>query len=445
MRFLPNFQPLRVLLGLGGTVGLGVLFVGHPESAPESIGRLAPVYAVAAERVEVHTLKHGETLGEVLDTSLAPTEQASLLMTFQERASARRLDVGTQVSLRYRTSDGWLRGVDVGLNPDSTIAMTRNEFGWSSAISVTPLWTDTLFLAAPIERTLWQAVQEHPSLEGMTAFERAILFDRLEEVYEYQIDFSTQIQSGDYVRFAVERRVRPDGSMHSSGRVLAAELVNSGKSFHAVWFVPTEGGTGSYYDLNGKSLRRLFLVSPVQFRYISSRFSNARRHPILGTWRAHRGIDYAASSGTPVRATADGVIVSRGRSGNYGNLVEIRHTNGYSTRYAHLQGFASGQSSGARVLQGQVIGYVGMTGLATGPHLHYEMLQRGTHINPQSVQSSQISGGDPIPAAAFDRWSGEMVQRLALLEALPGPAESRYASHVSGARPDSVISANARR
>jgi murein DD-endopeptidase MepM/ murein hydrolase activator NlpD len=362
-------------------------------------------------------------------------------MAFQERASARRLGVGTEVSLRYRTSDGWLRGVDVSLNADSTVSLSRGEFGWSSAIAVTPLWADTLFLAGPIDGSLWNAVVDHPALEGVSPADRASLMWHLQRVYEYQIDFSRQIQPGDYYRFAFERRMRPDGTMHSSGAIVAAELVNSGKSFHAIRFAADEGGQASYYDLDGNSLRRFFLVSPVEFRYISSRFSTARRHPILGTWRAHRGVDYAASQGTPVRATGDGVIVTRGRSGNYGNLVEIRHPNGYNTRYAHLRGFASGQATGRPVKQGDVIGFVGMTGLATGPHLHYEMIQRGQHIDPLNLN---LPTGDPVPAHALDRWSSAMVQQLALLELLPGSENVRFASHVAGARPDSVLSANAR-
>jgi murein DD-endopeptidase MepM/ murein hydrolase activator NlpD len=441
MRSILPAQPLRVLLGLSGGVGLAVLFLGHPEAEPLTVGRLAPVYASPAERAEVLTLQMGQTLGELLSGPLDRGQQMELLSVFQERASVRRLDIGTEVTLRYRNSDGWLRGVDVGLNADSAVRMTRDARGWRSQVAVTPLWSDTLYLSGPIESSLWSAVIGHPALEEVPPQERAILFDQLESVYEYQIDFMTQIQAGDYYRFAVERKLRPDGSMHSSGRIIAAELVNSGKSHYAIWFVPGEGGLGSYYDLDGKSLRGLFLISPVQFRYISSRFTNARRHPILGTWRAHRGVDYAANSGTPVRATADGVIVQRGRSGNYGNLVEIRHANGYTTRYAHLQGFAAGQSMGSRVTQSQTIGYVGMTGLATGPHLHYEMLRSGSHINPLSVSRPT---GAPIPTSQLDRWSTEMVHRVELLEVLPGANDVRFASHVAGARPDSVLRAQAK-
>jgi murein DD-endopeptidase MepM/ murein hydrolase activator NlpD len=438
MRLFPQIQPLRVLLGLGGGVGLAVLFLGHPEAAPLTVGRLSPVYAKPAERAEVHALKLGETLGGLLSGPLDVAQQQALLMVFQERASVRRLDVGTEVTFRYRNSDGWLRGVDIGLNPDSTIRMTRDVAGWRSEIAVTPLWSDTLFLAGPIEDAVWQAVVGHPALENVSPADRMRLITDFERIFEYQLDFYTQIQRGDYYRFAYERKLRPDGSMHPSGRVVSAELVNAGKSYHAIWFDVDGNGVGSYYDLEGRSLRRAFLTRPLEFRYISSRFTNARRHPILGTWRAHRGVDYAASSGTPVRATADGVIVTRGRSGNYGNLVEIKHPNGYSTRYAHLQNFASGLSVGSRVSQSQIIGYVGMTGLATGPHLHYEMLQRGTQINPLNVK---LPSGDPIPATAMDRWSGALVQRLALLEVLPGPDNVRFASHIAGARPNSNVQA----
>ena len=224
------------------------------------------------------------------------------------------------------------------------------------------------------------------------------------------------------VRAAFEREVRPDGSMRA-GRLLAAEFVNSGTPYHAIYFDPNGDGQGSYFDLEGESVRRAFLLKPLSYRRISGRFVNSRRHPVLNTIRAHRGIDYAADSGTPIMATSDGVVVHRGVKGSFGNTVEIRHPNGWITRYAHLRGFRSGVNLGTRVRQSDIIGYVGMTGLASGPHLHYEMLQHGRQFDPLSVD---LPAGDPVPSDDMRRWDREMSGRVALLESIPrsGPVRT---------------------
>jgi murein DD-endopeptidase MepM/ murein hydrolase activator NlpD len=425
MRLIPSFRYMPVLLGAGGGLGLTFLLIGHPAAPPAEVGELPALYAAPAERMEVRHLGSGQTLGGVLSPTLVGAEQQAALMAFQELASPRRLATGTEVTFRQRARDGWIRGVDVTLNADSTVRLTRDDFGWHSSVIVTPLATDTISAAGSIQQSLYAAMLDNPSLTGLPEADRLELIFALDKVFQWQIDFSRQIQPGDYYRFAVERKVRPDGSMHSE-RIVAAELVNKGRSFHAIWFDPEGDGVGSYYDMEGKSVRAAFLRKPLEFRRISSVFSNGRLHPILRTWRAHRGVDYAAATGTPVQATANGTITVRGVSGGYGNLVEIRHQNGFTTRYGHLSRFASGFRVGSPVRQGDVIGFVGMTGLATGPHLHYEMLRSGRHIDPLSADLP--SGGEPVPAHATERWTLEMVDRVALLEVLPGPDEVRYAT-----------------
>jgi len=288
----------------------------------------------------------------------------------------------------------------------------------------TPTFVDTLFASGEIETVLWTSVIRNPALAGLPVSDRSRLIDHLDRVFQWQVDFSRQIRVGDTYRFAFEREVRPDGSMRA-GRLLAAELVNSGAAFHAVWFDPNDDGEGSYYDLEGNSVRRAFLLKPLEYRRISSRFSSGRLHPVLNRWRAHRGVDYAADAGTPVMATSDGVVIHRGPKGDLGNAVEIRHPNGFVTRYGHLRGFRSGVGVGSRVRQGEIVGYVGMTGLATGPHLHYEMLRGGKHMDPLSVD---LPAGDPVPSEDLTRWRAESGARLALLELIPGAGPVRTAS-----------------
>ena len=207
-----------------------------------------------------------------------------------------------------------------------------------------------------------------------------------------------------------------------AGRLLAAEMVNRGTPYYALWFDPNGDGDGSYYDLEGNSVRRSFLLKPLTYRRISSTFTNSRFHPILKTWRAHRGIDYAADRGTDIMATSDGVVIHRGAKGTFGNTVEIRHNNGFITRYAHMSRFEPGVNLGTRVRQSDIIGHVGMTGLAGGPHLHYEILSDGRQIDPLSID---LPPGDPVPSEDRLRWQFEMTIRVALLEAIPGAGPVR--------------------
>jgi murein DD-endopeptidase MepM/ murein hydrolase activator NlpD len=201
-----------------------------------------------------------------------------------------------------------------------------------------------------------------------------------------------------------------------AGHQEAAELINSGTPYEAIWFEPSGDGRGSYYDNEGKSVRRAFLLKPLEFRRISSRYANSRFHPILKTWRAHRGIDYAASTGTEIQATGDGVVTSRGPLGALGNAVVIRHPNGFVTRYGHMSRFEPKVRVGTRVRQGDVIGYVGATGLATAPHLHYELWKSGRPVDPLAID---MPPGDPVSPTDRLRWEAESAARLALLGRVP--------------------------
>ena len=378
-------------------------------------GMIDVQWAEPAEDVQVIELERGRTLGGVLDEGGLPaTDQQSFLLAFSEHASPRRIRDGTELTFRRARADGGLRRIEIELSPDETVRLSARGTEWDSELIETPVWFDTLFAAGRIEDVLWNAVAGNSALSAMEPPDRARLIHGLDQVFQWQVDFSRQIQPGDFYRFAFERQVRPDGTMRSA-RLLAAELINSGTALKAIYFDPSGDGKGSYFDAEGRSVRRAFLTKPLEFRRISGRFSN-RYHPVLKRWRAHRGVDYAANSGTPVMATSDGVITRRGRWGSYGNMVEVQHTNGFSTRYAHFSRFAAGQSTGTRVAQGEVIGYVGMTGLATGPHLHYEMLRRDRHIDPLSVD---LPAGDPVPEEAWDLWQSARTQHLALIDHLP--------------------------
>ena len=409
MRLSPK-RSLRAALLASGVLGLGALVVS-PAPVPD-IGGLQAVFAEPAELAEVRALGRGQTLGGVLADAVDYREHHVLLMAFEEQATPRRMQIGTEITLRFRRADHWLRGVDVALNADSTVRLTRDEVGWRSAVVQTPTWTDTIYAAGEIQDVLWNAVVQSDALDAMPIRDRVQLIHHLDQVFQWEIDFSRQIWRGDQYRFAFERQVRPDGSMRS-GHLIAAELINRGTSYQALWFEPTGENQGGYFSPDGKSVRRAFLLKPLEFRRISSRFTNSRFHPILKTWRSHRGVDYAAASGTEVMATADGVVTHRGRLGALGNAVAIRHPNGFTTRYGHMSRFNASVRTGTRVRQGDVIGYVGMTGLATGPHLHYELWRSGQPTDPLGVD---LPPGDPVATMDRARWEAESALRVALLD-----------------------------
>ncbi len=362
-------------------------------------------------------MSSGTNLGRILwAAGLEPAEHHNLLLAFAEQANPRRMRSGTEVRIRRRGDGERLTHVEVDLDRDRTVHLERAGGGWRSYTVTVATTTDTVLAAGEIESSLWSAVTSLAELGSAPSGDRDRMVARLDLVFQWQIDLSRQLRAGDAFRFAFERQRRPDGSMRT-GRLLAAELVNDGRSLHAVWFRPEGEDFGDWYDLEGRSVRRAFLKKPLRLAYISSRFSNRRFHPILRVWRAHRGVDYAADSGSPVEATGQGVVARREVSDSYGRFIDLRHANGYLTRYAHLRAWASGTAPGASVAQGQVIGYVGMTGMATGPHLHYEMHRDGRPIDPLAVD---LPAGDSVPSADRERWRRERDERAGLLLRLVG-------------------------
>lgn len=274
----------------------------------------------------------------------------------------------------------------------------------------------------PYIKSLDQAVlrgtisEEHSSLVSAIndGGERVMLAIRMTEVFSGEIDFNNDLRRGDRFEVLFEKYFRED-EFSGYGNVIAVEFQNDGRIIRAFRFhVPGEA-EAQYFDTEGRSLRRLFLRSPFKFEpRITSGFSYRRLHPILGGHRPHLGVDYGAPTGTPVIAVANGMVVSAGRSGGSGNMVRLRHTNGYETYYLHLSAFGSGIRKGVRVSQGQVIGRVGATGLATGPHLDYRMRKQGEFVNPL-LEHRKLPPGDPVPdqhLSAFHEVRAGVVARL---------------------------------
>ena len=309
-------------------------------------------------------------------------------------------DDGDLLALRYLTRDGELLEIDQGAD------------GAYHAQTIPPPYATRVQLrSGEIRTSLFGAADAAGLPDAVTM--------QLADIFSGDIDFFHDLRRGD--RFTVAYEVLElDGEPIRIGRVLAAEFVNKGVAYRAFHFgeAQDDGPAGGYYAEDGKNLRRAFLRSPMEFSRITSHFSLSRFHPIMQTWRAHKGIDFGAPTGTPVRATGDGTVEFSGRQGGYGNFILLRHQGAYSTAYGHLSRFAAGLRRGTHVHQGQVIGYVGQTGWATGPHLHYEFRISNVQRNPLSVA---LPTALPIPQdklAAFRAATTPLSAQLALARGL---------------------------
>ncbi len=368
-----------------------------------------PILVTADLFTETHdTLRRGETLSElfarhgVQDLDLSAVRRSGVL-------DPRRLRAGLVFAFRREPPDSPPTRITVRTTPAQRVSFHRVDQGWDAEVEPIAWHPERIRLHGAIDNSLYEALDAQVGDDVLQAGERVRLAWDLADIYAWQVDFTRDIQAGDRFEVVIERLVSEEGEVRF-GRVLASDLTMSGKSMTAFYF--ERGGRTAFFDEKGNSLRRAFLRAPVQFRRISSSFARARRHPVLGITRRHQGTDYAADPGTPVMAAGDGVVLRAGRAGGYGNLIELRHRNGITTRYGHLRGFARGVRAGARVTQGQTIGYVGATGLASGPHLHYEF-----RVNGVAKDSRRVNLGHGAPIGAGDRPAFEQ-QRDSLLPLL---------------------------
>lgn len=423
-------KPIKAVpLVLIGALSVGAMAVMQPRSPmtdPADAPTLQPVVVPAPEHVETIVIRRGETLSGVLArASIMGTDLAEVLLVSSEHINPRRVTSGAEVTVRKWTANGAPRSVEMRVNADTTVVIARNEIGWSSKLQVTPVIVDTVYVAGEIDAgtTLYESLVLDETI-NLPAAERVQLASELGSIYAYTIDFSREIQPGDSYQIAYEREARPDGTARSR-RILIGEVVNQGKSYSAIYF--KRGSIDGYYGADGKSLRLGFRRNPLDFMRVTSTFAAKRYHPILGIYRAHLGTDYGAAHGTPVYAVADGTIAGAGRDGGYGNVVTIRHHSGYTSRYAHLSRFGSKVRPGVRVKQNDVIGYVGATGLATGPHLHYELRLNGRAVNSRTVK---LPGAPPMPADYRAEFRKLATERVALLEqALTQPRLAKVRSN----------------
>ena len=384
---------------------------------------MAAVPAAPAWHERSDTLHAGETLSGLLARGGIGSEGIVHVLRAATGLDARRARAGMPVSLRTFGDDSIPSEVVFHLAIDRLIRVSRSgDSIWTGAEETLPWHVDTLTASGTVHANLYQALDDSAS-ELLPANARAELAWSLGDIYEYKADMSRDLRDGDHFEVLFERKEGPGGIVRI-GDVLAVRFALSGKEVDAVRY-EASSGRAEYFDADGHSMRSAFLRAPLSFRRISSVFGR-RKHPILGTWRSHKGTDYAANSGTPVRAIGDGIVIFAGKKGGYGNAIDIRHPNGYVTRYGHMRGFAKGIHSGTRVSIGQTIGYVGMTGLATGPHLHFEVIVNGVQRDPRAALRDKA--GLPIPAAEKARFDTMRVTLLAQLDARIQVGSQRMAS-----------------
>ena len=323
-----------------------------------------------------HTIKSGENLAIIF--SKLGLSKATLHRIIQTDRLTRELNSirpGQKLKILTDTR-GELVELLLEKNRLQTIVVSKSDSGFTSKKVNKQTQIEIAYAHGVIKNSLY--------VDAKKAGLSNKLIMQLANIFAWDIDFALSLRVGDQFTI-IYNKILLNGELFDTGKILAAEFENRGISHQALLYA-TPGGRSEYYSPEGKSLRKAFLRSPVDFARISSRFNLRRRHPILNRIRAHKGVDYAAGTGTPVRATGDGKIVYRGRKGGYGRTVIIRHAEKYSTLYAHLSRYNSKRKTGARVKQGQIIGYVGKSGLATGPHLHYEFRVNGIHKNPLTIK-----------------------------------------------------------
>lgn len=326
-------------------------------------------------------IKSGDTLDKLFRSHHLNLGDLSSIARLEEaRAQLRRIQPGDIFEITH--ADGQLISMYSVLDLTSALLVERGDAGYSATIVERPIEKRKRMAYGVIQTSLYES--------GADAGLSDKLIMNLAGIFAWDIDFVLDIRSGDnyYVQW---EEIWQDGEFVTDGEIIAAEFNNNGRTNRAIRFVD-ETGHSDYFTPDGHSVRKAFLRSPVDFR-VSSPFNPNRRHPVLKTVRPHRGVDYAAPHGTPIKAAGDGKVIFRGKKSGYGNVVILQHGGNITTLYAHMSRFASKAGNGARVRQGQTIGYVGATGLVTGAHLHYEYRLNGVHRNPRTVELPQA---DPI-------------------------------------------------
>lgn len=366
--------------------------------APEPLA-LAPS---PQPKIFIHTIKSGENLSNIFSKfNFSKTDLFNITHANKYGKQFALISANKKLTISVDT-DGQLQQLSYQKNSVNALVATRSDHKFQVEIVSKPIRKVVTSTQVSINSSLF--------IDGKTAglSDRTIM--QLADIFAWDIDFVLNLRKGDYFTVVYEKQYVEEQEI-GLGHIMAAEFINRGRSYTAVRFEHKQG-QASYYTPTGKSMRKTFLRTPVEFARISSYFNLKRKHPILNRIRAHKGVDYAARTGTPIKATGDGKIIYRGRKGGYGKAVVVQHGLKYSTLYAHMSRYQKRQRVGSRVKQGQIIGYVGKSGLATGPHLHYEFRVNGTHRNPLTVKLAHSKSIKKSLLAKFKEQTHPLVAQL---------------------------------
>ena len=349
-------------------------------------------------------VKTGDTLGSIFARAgLGPTTTHAVVNLNKQTRQLTHIRPGEKLAL-LKDGDDQLNQLKYMPDVTKTLVIKRLEDkSYSSEMVHHPLEPIPTYKSGIIDSSLFLAAEKYGVPDNIIM--------ELAGIFGWDIDFALDIRKGDSFS-VVYNELYKDGVKIRNGRILAAEFTNQNKKYQAVYYTDPKDESG-YYTPDGKSMRKAFLRSPVTFSRISSRFSLKRWHPVLSRWRSHKGVDYAASRGTPIRASGDGKVKFVGTKGGYGKVIFLQHGGKYTTVYGHMSRFAKGVRNGKRIKQGQIIGYVGSTGLASGPHLHYEFRVNGSHRNPLTVK---LPAAEPINKAYMNHFRKEIKTNLSLLQ-----------------------------
>lgn len=391
-------------------IGLGAVLARQFYSRPRPVAH-DPVYRdlKLAEAAEMNLrIGSGDFFAAVLERAgVAAPEAARLIADIRPAYDLASIRSGRTLTLFFE--GGKLRNFIYPIDRDTYLEAERDGRGkFSGRVMAVPYQTRREVARITIENSLYESTA--------ASGEKLELFEPLSQIFEYDVDFNRDIQPGDSLTAVLDKKYL-NGKLAGYGDILAAELVNNGKAIRIVRY-PSPAGHSGYYHPDGRSTKRQFLRCPLPFIRVTSRFG-MRQHPVLAFSARHNGTDFAAPYGTPVRATASGVVTARGRDDGRGNYVAIRHANGFASNYYHLQRIAAGLSAGQRLEQGRVIGFVGSSGLSTGPHLHYGLRKNGAFLNPLRLQSPSVA---PLPESAMADFRNYCAAVCRPLQSMPEPA-----------------------
>lgn len=395
---------LAVLSGVPVTLASGDLLADEHEKSRGVAESGSPVPGDDGAKVR-HLVSDGETLVGILAEHGLPAAEVKAW----EQAAATAFDLASlrpahAVELTFGKDQGRLLGLQYEIDPHSLLSMRLVHGQIKTSLKAMPQLAAVRGFAGRVEASL--------ATSATAAGVPVQMISELADLFGWEVDLQQDVHRGDEFRLLYAELADDDGGSPRPGDILAAEITSGGRTLTAIRFENANGET-EYYDLDGRALGKQFLKYPVEYRKITSNYTGARFHPVLRRFRPHRGVDFSAPAGTPVRAVANGVVTFAGRSGAYGNQIEVEHQQPYATSYSHLQRFARNMKTGETVRKGQVIGYVGSSGMATGPHLHFMLFENGTYVNPLAVKlpsDEQISGAQ---WKRFARLRSDLVARLA--------------------------------